>query len=131
QPPASDPTSSNKTKHKPFILIFLSSADPVTGELWCPDVRAAMPVLGRVFGGPGAGRGGDEGDVVDVDGGWVWVGGREEYKSPTNTHRTAWQINAIPCVVRYERVDGVVREVGRLVEGEVLEEEALRALVAR
>jgi hypothetical protein len=30
-------------------------------------------------------------------------------------------LNAVPSLVRFEAVDGVVKEVGRLVEGEILD----------
>lgn len=51
------------------------------------------------------------------------------WKSPTNIYRTAWNVQAIPCLVRYERVDGEIREVGRLVEGELLDEARVRGFV--
>lgn len=37
-----------------LFLAFLASPDPATQQPWCPDVRAALPHLQRVFGGPEA-----------------------------------------------------------------------------
>lgn len=52
---------------QPFFIAFLSSLDPVTKQAWCPDVRAALPVIEKKF---------------EVDGpevALVWVGQRPEY----------------------------------------------------
>ena len=40
-----------------------------------------------------------------------------------------WRIPNVPTLARYERVDGVVKEVGRLVEEEVLDKERLAKLL--
>lgn len=37
----------------------------------------------------------------------------------------------MPTVVRYERIDGVVKETGRVVEGEVIVEGKLGALLSQ
>ena len=34
-----------------FFIAFVSSADPVTKQAWCPDVRAAMPHITDAFAG--------------------------------------------------------------------------------
>lgn len=34
---------------KPFYLAFVASNHPETGVPWCPDVRAAMPVINAAF----------------------------------------------------------------------------------
>ena len=46
-----------------------------------------------------------------------------------NGFRKRWDVKAVPQLVRYQRGDGGVREVGRLVEGEVVDEGRLRAFV--
>lgn len=33
----------------PFFITFVASNLPETGESWCPDVRAALPVLQEAF----------------------------------------------------------------------------------
>lgn len=38
-------------------------------------------------------------------------------------------MNNVPALVKYESVDGVTKEVGRLIEGEILEGEKLAGLV--
>ena len=37
-----------------LFLCFISSTDPATNQPWCPDVRAALPKLQKVFGGEDA-----------------------------------------------------------------------------
>jgi hypothetical protein len=32
-----------------LFLCFISSTDPVTNQPWCPDVRAALPKLQKIF----------------------------------------------------------------------------------
>jgi hypothetical protein len=34
-----------------LFVAFLSSKDPQTNQAWCPDVRAAQPVLDAAFAG--------------------------------------------------------------------------------
>ena len=38
-------------------------------------------------------------------------------------------MNNVPALVRYERVDGVTKEVGRLIEGEILDGGELAGLL--
>ena len=33
-----------------FFVCFIASIDPATGQPWCSDVRAALPILEAVFG---------------------------------------------------------------------------------
>lgn len=47
------------------------------------------------------------------------------WKDPQNAYRTKWNVNNIPALVRYESVNGEVVETGRLVEGEILDQEKL------
>lgn len=50
-----------------LFLAFIASKDPVTKQSWCPDVRAALPVIEAKFSG-------DEFEVRFVE-----VGQRPEY----------------------------------------------------
>lgn len=36
------------------FIVFVTSDDPTTGQSWCPDVRAAWPVLEATFSGVNA-----------------------------------------------------------------------------
>ncbi|OLN97158.1 Thioredoxin domain-containing protein C21C3.12c [Colletotrichum chlorophyti] len=103
-----------------FFINFTTSNLPETGESWCPDVRAALPHIKAAFTADGAP------EVAFVE-----VGQRPEWKVPTNVYRTKWNINNVPTLVRYERVDGEVRETGRLVEGEILDEQRLKEFVGQ
>ncbi|RDW72706.1 uncharacterized protein DSM5745_07878 [Aspergillus mulundensis] len=101
-----------------FFLSFHASVDPATQKPWCPDVVAAIPHLLEVFVPSSA-------PTV----GFVHVGQKPEWKEPTNVFRTKWNVNNIPTLVRFERVDGCVKETGRLVEAEILDREKLREFV--
>lgn len=43
------PAALSLSPGKPFFIAFLSSNDPQTNQPWCPDVRAALPVLDDAF----------------------------------------------------------------------------------
>lgn len=43
--------------------------------------------------------------------------------------RTVWNVNNVPALVRYEKTGGTVKETGRLIEGEILNEERLSQLI--
>lgn len=44
-------------------------------------------------------------------------------------YRTKWKVNAVPALVRYQRVDGEVKETGRLLEGELLDQKKVAELI--
>ncbi|KAL4861052.1 hypothetical protein BDV12DRAFT_180813 [Aspergillus spectabilis] len=102
----------------PFFISFHASPDPNTGKPWCPDVVAALPYLTEAFSAL------DAPQAAFVD-----VGQRPEWKELSNVYRTKWNVNNVPTLVRFERVDGTVREVGRLVEVEILDRKKLRSFV--
>lgn len=162
-----------------FFIAFLASKDPLTNQPWCPDVRAALPILEATFQEPTTSQGEEEGKkegskksttppspVVA----FIEVGQKTEYvfsffsfffllllssssfshhfifllswgkqnrwKNPHNVFRTQWNIHNVPVLVRYELVGEntatttkQVKEVGRLVEGEILDERRLQELV--
>ncbi|KAL2865262.1 thioredoxin-like protein [Aspergillus lucknowensis] len=93
-----------------FFLSFHASADPQTGKPWCPDVRAAMPYLEEAFSA-------DHAPSVA----FIGVGQKPEWRDLSNVYRTKWNVSSVPTLVRYERVDETVKEVGRLVEGEIMD----------
>ncbi|KAF2443287.1 hypothetical protein P171DRAFT_333572, partial [Karstenula rhodostoma CBS 690.94] len=101
-----------------YFLMFISSISPETKQPWCPDVRAALPVIGAAFSAETAPRVG-----------FVHVGQKPEWKDLSNVHRTKWNVNAVPTLVRYQRVGDEVKETGRLVEGELLDQKKLKELV--
>ncbi|KAE8392902.1 hypothetical protein BDV23DRAFT_150156 [Aspergillus alliaceus] len=100
------------------FIVFVTSDDPATGQSWCPDVRASWPVLKRTFSPSNA----PELAVVEV-------GQKPEWKDLQNVYRTTWKIPCIPALVRYERVNGETVETGKLVEGEILDEQKLREFI--
>ncbi|EED19647.1 hypothetical protein TSTA_029240 [Talaromyces stipitatus ATCC 10500] len=104
--------------NSPFFISFHASRDPNTGEPWCPDVRAALPPLKAAFSA-------DAGPRVA----FIEVGHRPEWRDTTNVYRTKWNVRNLPTLARYERVDGKVKEVGRLVEGEILDSKRLKEFI--
>lgn len=53
------------------------------------------------------------------------------YKSPDNVFRTSkWNVPNVPTLARYERVDGEVKEIGRIIEGELLDKDKVDKLIA-
>ncbi|KAI2991325.1 hypothetical protein CBS147482_9028 [Aspergillus niger] len=84
------PTSANLLEvptDKKLFLAFISSADPATGQAWCPDVRAAWPNIEEAFSS-------EQGPQVGV----VEVGQKPEWKDPQNAYRTKWNVNNIPAL---------------------------------
>jgi hypothetical protein len=51
------------------------------------------------------------------------------WRKPDNAFRTRWSVHNIPTLARYEKKDGRIQEVGRLKEGEVLDEKRLQELL--
>lgn len=52
------------------------------------------------------------------------------WKDLENVYRKKWDVKAVPQLVRYQRVGGVVKETGRLVENEVNDDAKLQKFVA-
>ncbi|KAI1327459.1 hypothetical protein F5Y16DRAFT_372073 [Xylariaceae sp. FL0255] len=102
----------------PFFITFIASKDPATNQPWCPDVRAALPVIKATFSA-------DDAPGLAI----VEVGQRNEYKSASNHYRTTWKMPNVPTLVRYERKGEKLVEVGRLVEGEILDAGRLQQFV--
>ncbi|KAF7596085.1 hypothetical protein BBP40_003347 [Aspergillus hancockii] len=96
------------------LIVFVTSDDPATGQSWCPDVRAAWPILEATFSPANA----PELTIVEV-------GQKSEWKDLQNVYRTTWKIPCIPTLVRYERVNGETVETAKLVEGEILDKKKL------
>lgn len=53
------------------------------------------------------------------------------WKDKSNIFRTKWNVNNIPTIVRFERADGQVKETGRLVEAEILDEKKLGEFIGQ
>ncbi|OHW92574.1 DUF953 domain-containing protein [Colletotrichum incanum] len=102
-----------------FFITFTTSDHPDTGVSWCPDVRAALPHIKAAFSADSA-----------PEMAFVEVGQRPEWKISTNVFRTKWNVHNVPTIVRYQRLDGEVRETGRLVEDEILDEKRLKDLIS-
>jgi hypothetical protein len=52
------------------------------------------------------------------------------WKDPKNAFRTEWRVDNVPALLRFEKTSEGVKEVGRLIEGEILDQERLEKLLA-
>ena len=48
------------------------------------------------------------------------------WKDAKNVYRVDLNVNNVPTLVRYQRVDGTITETGRLVEGQILDRDRLQ-----
>ncbi|KAK2602011.1 hypothetical protein QQS21_004437 [Conoideocrella luteorostrata] len=93
-----------------IFVIFISSEDPETNQPWCPDVRASWPHVVAAF----------EGEIspkLNV----VEVGQRPEWKNPENIYRKNWDVNGVPTLAKYQRINGEVVETARLDENGIMD----------
>ncbi|KAJ5975105.1 hypothetical protein N7481_008812 [Penicillium waksmanii] len=102
-----------------LFLAFISGDDAITKQPWCPDVRAALPHIDTAFATPDA-------PTVAM----VSVGQKPEWKEPKNVYRSLWNVNNVPALVRYQRVNGEVVETGRLIEGQILDKVKLQSFIS-
>ncbi|KAJ5701436.1 hypothetical protein N7488_008984 [Penicillium malachiteum] len=102
-----------------FFIAFVSSDDPVTKQPWCPDVRAALPHIDAAFSAETA-------PTVAI----VPVGQKPEWRDPKNVYRENWNIQNVPALVRFERVDNEISATGKLIEGEILDKAKLESFLA-
>ncbi|CZT09533.1 hypothetical protein WAI453_004769 [Rhynchosporium graminicola] len=98
---------------RPLFVTFISSNHPETGKSWCPDVRTALPILNAAF----ASR--EAPEMVYIE-----VGQRPEWKAQ-NAFRTDWNLHNVPTLVKFERVDGEVKETARLEEEGIKDKQSL------
>jgi len=59
------------------------------------------------------------------------ISNNRRWKKTDNTFRVDWDVHNVPVLVRYQRVDGKVKETGRLVEDEILDEKKLYELIGK
>lgn len=131
-----------------LFLAFISGNDPITNEPWCPDVRAALPHIEDAFATADAPTAamisvGQKPEYLSV---WIeestaihrgvdlsilWVNAYLfRWKEPTNVYRRVWNVNNVPALVRYQRINGEVAESGRLIEGEILDQAKLQSFIS-
>ncbi|KAM0755255.1 hypothetical protein T439DRAFT_322297 [Meredithblackwellia eburnea MCA 4105] len=126
--PGSDPSvllnhlSSLPSPVSPYFIVFFASPDPDTGLPWCGDCRQAQPLLAKW--------------VKESNSGIVFVGGRDEWKTPSNPFRQAFDVQRIPTIIKLPSVGGgasfnygAVKDAEKLVESDVLDEEKLKSFV--
>ncbi|KAF1344888.1 DUF953 domain protein [Delphinella strobiligena] len=101
-------------------IAFISSADPTTKQPWCPDVRQTLPYINAAF------TPSEAPELAIIEGGQ-----RAEWRDPQNPYRRNWNVNNVPTIVRYQRIDGEIEETGRLTEGEILDARKLANLIGK
>ena len=52
------------------------------------------------------------------------------WRDPKNAYRTEWKVFNVPALLRFEKTSEGVKEVGRLIEGEILDQERLEKLLS-
>ncbi|KAH6647349.1 hypothetical protein BKA67DRAFT_491617, partial [Truncatella angustata] len=88
-------------------IFFIVDNDASTGKPWCPDVRAAIPVVQKYFEKRSE-------DILVVS-----VGSRPEWKKPDSPFRTKWDLKAVPTFVKYTRTEQGISQ-GQVVEEDIL-----------
>ncbi|KAK5659851.1 hypothetical protein OQA88_13314 [Cercophora sp. LCS_1] len=98
-------------------IFFIVDNDAATGQPWCPDVRAALPVVEKYFA-----------QHPNLSVSAVSVGSRAAWKDPLTSKlwRSTWGIKAVPTLVKYTRAENgeeILQE--QLVETDAAVEEKL------
>ncbi|GAA5938573.1 uncharacterized protein JCM15063_005359 [Sporobolomyces koalae] len=109
---------------KPHFLVFLSSVDPATGEMWCPDCRNPQQLIEQI--------------VPEQASQLVFVGDRTSWKSPDSPWRKApFHLSAIPTVIKVEQspnsqdsLESSLKSGPRLIEGDLMDEAKFKQFVA-
>lgn len=108
---------SQRSQEPALLTLFLASIDPSTGESWCPDCRAVLPLLQRLVSSSEA--------PLNIL--YCYVGLREEWKNrPENPYRLhpSAMVKCVPTLIRFQ----AGAEQVRLEEGQILNEDRCREL---
>eukprot|EP00897_Mesotaenium_endlicherianum_P010489 jgi/Mesen1/9469/ME000063S08924 len=99
------------------FVLFLGNNLAETGESWCPDCRAADPVISKVFGTSPR-------NMTLVR---VYVGDKPTWKDPLNPFRsTPYRVTGVPTLARWE--SGKIAE-GALGDLQAQDEKLVRRLL--
>ncbi|GAA5905551.1 uncharacterized protein JCM6883_005366 [Sporobolomyces salmoneus] len=111
---------SSTSSSSPHYLIFVSSIDPSSGRMWCGDCRDTQQSIEKL--------------VPDTQSQLVFVGERQEWKSPDSPWRKApFNLSAIPTIIKVEQADSLqssIESAPRLVEGDLRDESKFKSFVA-
>ncbi|GAA6011020.1 hypothetical protein JCM11491_005911 [Sporobolomyces phaffii] len=113
---------SSTSPAQPHYLVFLSSVDPASGEMWCGDCRDTQTAIEQL--------------VPDSQSQLVFVGEKSEWKSPDSPWRKApFNLAAIPTIIKVEQaqqgaLDSSIASAPRLVEGDLRDEAKFKSFVA-
>ncbi|KIY43850.1 hypothetical protein FISHEDRAFT_52191 [Fistulina hepatica ATCC 64428] len=94
-----DASVDSKSLAEERYIVFYSSI--VGGRMWCPDCRAVEGLVKQTFGN----------DSASPSATVVYVGNVAEWKSPSNTFRSApWKVTNVPTILKMQNG----KEVDRL-----------------
>jgi len=99
-----------------IILLFMASIDPSTGKSWCPDCRAAEPVVEDALTAWIASHTQESKTAVFVT---VYVGQKPEWKDPNCVWRgEPYKLKSVPTLIVNEKE-------GRMEEEQLLDKNAI------
>ncbi|GAA5877870.1 hypothetical protein JCM16303_000267 [Sporobolomyces ruberrimus] len=113
---------SSTSSSSPHYLVFLSSVDPSSGQMWCGDCRDTQSTIEQL--------------VPDNQSQLVFVGEKQEWKSPDSPWRKApFNLKAIPTIIKVEEsskdsLQSSIESAPRLVEGDLRDESKFKQFVA-
>ncbi|GAA5857745.1 hypothetical protein JCM5353_001472 [Sporobolomyces roseus] len=112
---------SSTSSNSPHYLVFLSSVDPSSGQMWCGDCRDTQQTIEKL--------------VPDNQSQLVFVGEKSEWKSPDSPWRQApFNLKAIPTIIRVEEssqdsLKSSLESAPRLVESDLRDETKFKSFV--
>ncbi|GAA5994865.1 hypothetical protein JCM5350_001730 [Sporobolomyces pararoseus] len=114
---------SSTSSSSPHYLVFLSSIDPSSGQMWCADCRDTQSTIEKL--------------VPENQSQLVFVGEKQEWKSPESPWRQApFNLKAIPTIIKVEQasskdsLQSSIETAPRLVEGDLRDEAKFKSFVA-
>ncbi|GAA6019415.1 hypothetical protein JCM10207_001378 [Rhodosporidiobolus poonsookiae] len=104
---------SSASPSSPHYLVFFSSLDDTTGKPWCPDCADVQGTVDKL--------------VPEKQSTLVFVGSRQEWKTPDNPFRAApFNVSKIPTIIRVEQggdsLASSLESAPRLVEADLRDE---------
>ncbi|GAA5967196.1 hypothetical protein JCM11641_000474 [Rhodosporidiobolus odoratus] len=112
---------SSTSSSSPHYLVFFSSIDESTGKPWCPDCEEVQGQVEKL--------------VPEKQSTLVFVGSRDEWKSPDNAFRSApFNVSKIPTVIKLtesgDSLTGSLDSAPRLIEAELRDPTKFQQFVA-
>ncbi|GAA5868648.1 hypothetical protein JCM8547_003767 [Rhodosporidiobolus lusitaniae] len=112
---------SSTSPSSPHFLIFFSNPDEATGKPWCPDCADVQEAVETI--------------VPEKQSTLVFVGSRQEWKTPENPFRKApFNVNNIPTIIKVtesgEGLKNLLDSAPHLVEADLRDNDKLKSFVS-